>query len=142
MHRRLAIGILVAAVAAACGGGVVSPSQNKTDTFNGTLQPVSSGNANIGLHQVNITKTGELSVIVTSLTPSVPGDTYFAVGIGQLFGALTVSNCNPIQINQFAVPVNPAINSLPITPGTYCIFIYDEGLFTVAEDYALTVSHP
>ena len=139
MHRRLAIGILVAA---ACGGGVVSPSQNKTDTFNGTLQPVSSGNANIGLHQVNITKTGELSVIVTSLTPSVPGNTYFAVGIGQLFGALTVSNCNPIQINQFAVPVNPAINSLPITPGTYCIFIYDEGLFTVAEDYALTVSHP
>jgi hypothetical protein len=134
MHRRLGIAVLVAVIAAACGG-VVDPSKNQIETFNGTAMTAS---ANIGIHFFNIAKSGEVSITVTSLTPVVPTGTYFAVGIGQ---AVNGQCASAIQVNQFST-VGLAAISGPITPGTYCAFIFDEGLFTVDEAYELKVSHP
>ena len=137
MHRRLGIAVFVAVVAviAASCGGVVDPSKNQIETFTGTAMTAS---ANIGIHFVNIAKSGELSITVTSLTPSVPASTYFAVGIGQ---AVNGQCASALQVNQFATVGIAAING-PITPGTYCAFIFDEGLFTVDEAYEMKVSHP
>jgi hypothetical protein len=141
MCRRLGSAVLVAAIAAACGG-VVDPSKNQVEPISGTLNLASSSGANVGIHQINITKSGELTISIGTLTPNVPGGTYFAVGIGQLTGALAINNCSPLQVNQFAVAGTAAIGPVPITPGTYCVFLYDEGLFTVPETYSGNVSHP
>jgi hypothetical protein len=135
MHRRFGAALALAAAVSACGG-VVDPSKNQTETFTGTIQP---GQGNYGgPHTVNITKSGEITVTVTSLTPSVPGGTFFIIGFGQsVSGQCSLT----IQVNQFAIVGSAAISG-PISPGSYCVVIADEGLFTVAEDYTLKVSHP
>jgi len=135
MCRRFGVALALAAIVSACGG-VVDPSQNQTETFNGTIQP-GSGNYG-GPHFVNITKSGEITVTVTSLTPTVPSGTFFIVGFGQSASGQCSIN---IQANQFAI-VGTAAVSGPISPGSYCVVIADEGFFTVAEDYTLKVSHP
>jgi hypothetical protein len=135
MYRRFGVALALAAIASACGG-VVDPSKNQTETFTGTIQP-GSGNFG-GPHPVNITKSGEITVTVTSLTPTVPSGTFFAVGFGQSISGQCSVN---IQVNQFAVVGSAAISG-PISPGTYCVAIFDEGFFTVAEDYTIKVSHP
>ena len=135
MHRRLGVAFLAAAVVSACGG-VVDPSKNQTETFTGTIQP-GSGNFG-GPHTVNITKSGEITVTVTSLTPTVPSGTFFIIGFGQSVSGQCSVN---IQVNQFAVVGTAAISG-PISPGSYCVVIADEGFFTVAEDYTMKVSHP
>ncbi len=133
MYRRFGVALALAALVSACGG-VVDPSNNQTETFTGTIQP---GSGNGDVKQVNITKSGEITVTVTSLTPTVPSGTFFVVGIGQSFSG----QCSPIQANQFAVVGSAAISG-PVTPASYCVFILDEGFFTVAEDYVMKVSHP
>jgi len=135
MCRRLGAVCALAAMVTACGG-VVDPSQNQTETFTGTIQPGSGNNG--GPHAVNITKSGEITVTVTSLTPTLPSGTYFAVGFGQSVSGQCSVN---IQVNQFAIVGSAAISG-PISPGSYCVAVFDEGLFTVAEDYTVKVSHP
>jgi hypothetical protein len=133
MYRRLGAVCALAAIVTACGG-VVDPSKNQTETFTGTIQP---GSGNGDVKPVNITKSGEITVTVTKLDPSVPSGTFFVVGIGQSVSG----QCSPLQVNQFAIVGSAAISG-PISPASYCVFILDEGLFTVAEDYTMVVSHP
>jgi hypothetical protein len=135
MSRRFGVALALAAIASACGG-VVDPSKNQTETFTGTIQP-GSGNFG-GPHTVNVTKSGEINVTVTSLTPSLPSGTFFIIGFGQSVSGQCSIN---IQVNQFAIVGSAAING-PISPGSYCVVIADEGFFTVAEDYTMKVSHP
>src|SRR5437762_4571357 len=66
MVLRFLVAVLLAAVLAAGCGGIVDPSQNKTDTFTGTIAPGGQGPA----HGFAASKTGEISVKVTALTPS------------------------------------------------------------------------
>lgn len=133
MRRRLGIAVLVAAITAACGG-TVDPSRNQVETKTGTIP---MGGVFYLPETINITRSGEIAITVTSLTPSVPSATYFAVGFGQQVSG----TCQIISANQFAV-VGAAAISGPITPGIYCIGLADAGLFTVNEDFSLTVSHP
>jgi hypothetical protein len=135
MSCRFGAALILAAIVSACGG-VVDPSKNQTETFTGTIQPGTGNNG--GAHPVNITKSGEITVTVTSLTPSLPGGTFFAVGFFQsVSGQCSVT----IQVNQFAIVGSAAISG-PISPGSYCVAVFDKGFFTVAEDYMLKVSHP
>jgi hypothetical protein len=135
MYRRLGLAFLAAAIVSACGG-VVDPSNNQTETFTGTIQPGVGNNG--GAHPVNITKSGEISITVTSLTPTLPSGTFFAVGFFQsISGQCTAT----IQVNQFAIVGSAAISG-PISPGSYCVAVFDDGFFTVAEDYTVKVSHP
>ena len=133
MYRRLGAVWALAAIVTACGG-VVDPSKNQTETFTGTIQP---GSGNGEVKPVNIAKSGEITVTVTSLNPTVPSGTFFVVGIGQSVSG----QCSPLQVNQFAIVGSAAISG-PVSPASYCVFILDEGLFTVAEDYTMVVSHP
>jgi hypothetical protein len=135
MHRRLGAAVLVSAIAAACGG-VVDPSKNQTETFTDTI-PKGSGVILPKSGSINITKSGEISVTVTSLTPTVPSGTYFGVGLGQSISG----QCSLISANQFAIVGSAAISG-PIQPGTYCLILADQGLFTVDEVFSVTVSHP
>lgn len=132
MYRHAAVAFLIAVSLAACGG-VTDPSQNTQTPFSGTL--------NLG--QINsfgfsVSKSGELSITVTTMTPVIPTSTYFEVG----FGNSISGSCQPLQANQYAIVGAAAISGYPVTPGAYCAFIADEGLFTKAETYTMVVSHP
>jgi hypothetical protein len=130
MFRGL-IPVFLLAALAACGG-VTDPSQNQNQTFNGTVQV---GGAST--QQFSVSKSGEISAVVTSFNPVLPSGTLFGVAWGQLLSG----QCSIISLNQFAVTGATVVSSA-VTPGTYCISIIDEGLFKVNEDYVLTVSHP
>jgi hypothetical protein len=138
MVLRLMTAVTLAAVFAAGCGGIVDPSQNKTDTFTGTIAPGGQGTP----HGFSASKTGEISVKVTQITPSSSntfvgviwtgraGDGSCAGQLGAVFGQ-----------NNFAQVNLPAI-STQILSGSYCLVLYDVGSFTTTVSYTLTVSHP
>jgi hypothetical protein len=122
---------LLALIAVGCGG-VVSPSQNKTEEFTGTLAP-GGGRT---FHTFTSSAGGEYSVLVTSLTPV--SNVFFGIGFGQV---LSDGSCQLIQQNNLSVVNNIALTGT-IVKGTFCVAIYDIGAFTTTETYTLKVSHP
>ena len=130
--RRRFIPALLLATLAACGG-VVDPSNNQNESFSGTIQFQGAG----PLHTFNVSKSGEISVVVNSLTPTVASGTLFEV----VYGQVVSGQCATININQFAV-AGATIVSGAIVPGQYCIQLVDEGFFKQNENYTMTVSHP
>jgi hypothetical protein len=130
--------VLVSVVVAGCGG-IVDPSQNQVETFSGTI-PV--GGQSPTPHGFSSSKTGEISVKVTALTPS-SSNTFVGVlwtgrdGNGACAGQLGAV----FGQNNFAQVGLPAI-STQILSGGYCLVLYDVGSFTTTETYTVTVSHP
>jgi hypothetical protein len=141
MNFRLSAALLAAAALSVSGcGGIVDPSQNQVETFSGTIAP--GGQSQQGAHGFSASKTGEIQIKVTQLTPST-SNTFIGVlwtgrnsngtcagSLGQVFGQ-----------NNFAQVGLPAI-STQILSGGYCVLLYDVGSFTTTENYTVTVSHP
>ena len=134
MYRHLAVAFVIAVSLAACGG-VTDPSQNQKESFPGTI---SHGQGNVVSFPFSVSKTGELTITVTTMTPTIPTSTYFGVG----FGTGVSNSCQPIQFNQVATVGAAAISGYPVTPGSYCAFLIDEGFFTTTETFTMVVSHP
>jgi len=116
-------------------GGITDPSKNTVDTFSGTLtvggQP--------GVHPFSSSKTGEIAVKVTALSPI--SNTY--VGLIWL-QAQSDGNCagNVITLQQALGQLNFTAISNVISSGRYCLVVYDAVGFTANETYTVTVSHP
>jgi hypothetical protein len=138
MSRRLAA--LFAApvlLALASCGGVTDPSKNTQEPpMTGTVDPISGGGAGLGtVHTFTVKNTGEWTAVVTSLTPSTN------VAFGLVYGQNVSGQCSIITTNPLS-HLSVAGLGGPITPGSYCIAVYDAGNFTVTETYSLSVSHP
>src|SRR5256885_7634634 len=124
--RFFAATMLAAAVAAAGCGGIVDPSQNQTETFTGTIAPGGQGQA----HGFSASKTGEISVKVTQLTPSSSNTFVGVLWTGRDGnGTCTGSSRSVFQQNNFAQVSLPAI-STQILSGSYCLTLFDVGSFT------------
>lgn len=134
MYRHAAVALFIGLSLAACGG-VTDPSRNQQESFPGTIKP---GAGNSMTYAFNVANTGELTITVTNMTPSIPTSTVFSVG----YGLSQSGSCQPINYNTLSTVGFPAISGIQITPGAYCAFIQDEGLFTVSETFTLVVSHP
>lgn len=135
MRSALAAALVAALFTASCGG-IVDPSKNQTETFSGAI-PVQGTSSCCGF---STSKSGEFTIKITSLTPTS----------GAFFGTIMsyaasdgscVGSLQPIQQNSFGTVNVPVLSGL-IYPGRYCIFLFDIGSFTVAQNYTLTVSHP
>lgn len=124
-----------AALATASCGSVTSPSDNKTDTFNGTITPVSLGGTGSGpQHSFNVPNSGEYTVKVTSMTPTFNNFVGVYLGNGD--------NCG-LVVDQRSALVGAQAMAGPIyQTGQYCVIVYDLGNMTVKEDYTVVVSHP
>jgi hypothetical protein len=130
MHTRFLrfVAVALVALAAFACGGVSNPSTNQTETFMAIVQPGGSP----GTHPFSASKSGEISVTVTSINPTFNG--FLTV-------AWLGSGCNGVvQANQFAVVGTAAISG-PIQKGSYCIGVFDSG-FSVPEQYTVSISHP
>ena len=124
-----------AAFTVACAG-IADPSDNKTETFNGTIavQGTAAG------HFFTADRTGEYTVKVTSLSPS--NGSFFGAVLAQSPGdGSCAGNLPIIQQSSFGT-VNTPVLTGPIYRGNYCVFLFDIGAFTVPQTYTLTVSHP
>jgi hypothetical protein len=137
MQSRFAAVLAAAALLSSSCGGVVDPSKNVTDTFNGVI-PV-QGTAIPG-HFFSTSKTGEYTVKVTALTPNN------GVFFGTILSLSTtdntcIGNLQIISQNSFGTINTPVLGGA-IYPGRYCVFLFDIGAFQVPETYTLTVSHP
>jgi hypothetical protein len=130
MPRWFTTALVVSVLAAACGG-VTDPSKNTLDTKTGTI-PV--GGADVQFFSVS--RSGEMTIIVTNLTPAVSSSTFFGVG----YGLAVSGQCQPFGVN-LAVLNSTAVNT-QITPGSYCLIVADQGSFKVPETYTALVSHP
>lgn len=126
-----AIAGLFAAWCSACG--LSDPSNNKSDTFSGTVPLGGTG----PLHTFTVSKNGgEFNIKITSLSPD-SGTT-----LGMRYGQFT-SSTDCIAINQTGIAaLNKTAFSGPISKGDFCAVVFDNGLITRAETYTITVSHP
>ena len=111
-------------------GGISSPSQNQQETFNGTLDV-----GGFKVFPVNIGNTGEFSVKITALSPTVTAVVGTRWGQG--------SNCEfPLQQNNLSTLNSSALVGAIFQKGAYCVAIFDSIGLTVAQNFTLVVSHP
>lgn len=122
---------LAGALSISCGG-IVDPSQNKTDTFAGTVQPGSAR-----AHVFSSAKTGEIAIKILTLTPASQP----VIGLQWVQGDGTNCNGGLLQVNQFATAGTTAISG-QIISGQYCVIVYDSVGLSLPANYTLTVSHP
>ncbi len=136
MRARFAAAIAVAGLITMSCGGIVDPSQNKVETFSGTL---AAGGGGQSAHAFTAANGGELTVKVTALSPI--SQTFIGIAWTQ---AASDGNCNGAVLfsTNFAQLNVPAISGARVTSGKYCIVVYDVGAFTVPETYTVSVSHP
>src|SRR5262245_46896841 len=137
MIKRAAVALAVV-LAAGCKGPV-DPSQNKTESFSGTVQPLDAS-----IKTFEVQNLGEITVTVNSVTP---GNVVVGVAYGQPAGG----NCPFIQSNAVSNTNigRTALSGQIFLKGTYCIAVFDpSGIllniapWTVAQTYTVTVSHP
>ena len=136
MRWRFAAALSAAALLTVSCGGVLDPSKNKTDTFSGTIpvQGTAPG------HYFEAGSTGEYSIKITSLSPNT--GLFFGTILAQAAGENNcVGNLPILQQNSFGT-VNTQVLGGAIISGRYCVFLFDIGAFTVAQNYTMTVSHP
>jgi hypothetical protein len=128
--------IIPALVLAAAGylsiscGGTTSPSENKQEPFSGTLAV-----GGLVRFPVSVNNTGEFSVKITALSPTVTAfvGTVWAQG----------GNCDiALQQNQVSTLNSPALVGAILQKGQYCVAVYDSGGITVAQNFTIVVSHP
>src|SRR6266545_1606886 len=111
MHGRLLLVLCGAAFMLVACGGIVDPSKNKVDTFSGTLQPQSGGSINV--HYFSVSKNGEVTFTMTSVTPA-------PVNAGSLVFALgqpSSGSCQLFPGQSQAAVVNRVVQFYPFTNG-------------------------
>jgi hypothetical protein len=125
-----ALAAFAAANMACQAANTVTPDANRmTETFTGTLSSKGSG-----VHPVTVTSNGNLDLTLVSLAP----DTTITVGLG--VGQPTTQGCSLLSTNESA-RVATVVNG-SVTPGSYCVAVYDIGNVKDPLTYTLTVVHP
>ena len=139
MKARFSAALLVALVAAACGG-VVSPSNNIIENFPlpGLTDTIPVGGVS-KFWTYTVSNVGEYTVTVTSMNPPPSG--WFGVFVGLVDGS---GQCSTVFYQTYYAYVGTAAAYGPISwKGTYCVYIWDTGYsFAAPETYNIRVSHP
>ncbi len=127
--HRVFIASILALCTASCG--ISTPSANTIREISGTI-PV-GGNA---VHSFSATKTGEVEVTITSLTPTPSNP--IQLTLGQQSGA----NCTLLPGYVAPVVVNRVVQFGSLTKADYCLIVYDTAVLTAPTSYTGRISHP
>jgi hypothetical protein len=111
---------------------VVDPSSNEIELFSGTIEVET-----FRIHEVSIPRRGEFEVRLTELSPQGAGT------VGLQWGPLANGLCGTVVYQETLVALlNFPELAGPVTPGSYCVSIYDNGSLTQTMTYTIRVSHP
>jgi hypothetical protein len=142
MAHRIALALLVALAASACGGGPVDPSKNTVETRSGTVQPLS---IDVPTPPFTVSNLGEFSISMTALTP---GNVFVGVGWGQWSGSSCGLIAGQTNIVGSATINRTVLSGQIFVKGDYCVAVFDASStfgsapLTVAQNYTIQVSHP
>jgi hypothetical protein len=121
---------------AACGkddASTTAPTTTtKTETFSGTVQVRGSA-----MNTFSVTTAGQVTANLTAAGP--PATVPVGLGIGTPADAV----CGVLPGASVVTPAGSSIQLAGIlTPGSYCVTVYDVGSQTGAITYSVTVVHP
>jgi hypothetical protein len=111
-------------------GGVTDPSKNMVENFPGVVEP---GGPPFE-RKFTINNLGEYSVKITALSPTPTA--YLGVALRQ------GGNCEFPFDSTFATLNVQALGGPIFQKGAYCLWVFDPGTLTVAQNFTVTVSHP
>jgi hypothetical protein len=129
--RTLSLVFLFCLVAAACGG-ILDPSQRRTETFSGLIPTVAHGGG-APIQTFPVSKRGELDIKLTSLVPTFANQVLVTVG-QQVSGSCAT-------LSQFGLLVGGDAPLGLVDPGAYCLALSDPGTMTTDETYTVDVIH-
>jgi hypothetical protein len=112
-------------------GGLTDPSKNQVTPFSDVVPNDGQG----PVHLFSASKTGELSVRLTALSPTP------SAVVGVIYGQPSGGACGYLTSNDF-VGLNRDVLQFQIQKGNYCIQVYDSGYLAVSQNYTIQVSHP
>jgi len=133
--------IALAIAVSACGG---SGNTSTTPTVTATPQAVLfEGSLNVGgfsFYSFNVEATGDVFVMLASVTTSAAPGTSTNVVLGMAIGSPLGTDC-VITTSVLAAPAlqSPLVSNL--TAGTYCVRVYDVGNLTVPVNFAVRIVH-
>jgi hypothetical protein len=147
MTRRLAIGTLMAALAAGCGNDSetpTSPSTTSTTTATVASPTVSEdfvGTVGVGgsaFYSFSVEQNGTVNVTFTAISGNgVPGTAWMGLGLGVPSG----EEC-PASSTVNAPPGSTVQLTGAYAPGVYCARIADIGNLFAPAAFAITIAHP
>ena len=131
---RVAVFVLLAAIAAACGDDnlpnapTTTPPTAITETFEGTLT-INGATT----HPFVVAQPGLASAVLTTISPDT-------ATVGVSLGTWNGQGCQIILANDNATQ-NISVVGEARTAGNFCVRIHDVGKLTAPADYLLTVTH-
>src|SRR5579862_5644293 len=116
--KKLAAAMLVALATFACSG-ITDPSNNASQTFNGSVQPNNYG----PVHTFDVSNVGEITVTMTQIIPN----TLTGVTLGLEYGQVAGGGCGVLQrtaVSSLSLNMT-AITAQVTNKGTYCVQVFD-----------------
>jgi hypothetical protein len=137
--KRVAL-VLIAAVAAACGGSDASPSvvttaaTVTTETFTGTLQVGTQK-----VHTFTVSTPGAISITMTAAGP--PATITMGLGLGNPDASGNCIFISGATTQAVASTTTPHLSGSLTSSGAYCVAIADIGNAAGPITYSIAVSH-
>jgi hypothetical protein len=139
MNRSMLLALVLASLAAACGGSTTtSPSSTTAPTselFSGSLSAQGSS-----FYSFNATTAGTVSLMLASVTPD-GGRSTSTVILGLAFGIPMGTGCTHDQSLETAAALTSQI-ATPTTSGVHCVDVYDVGNLTGPVSFTVRILHP
>lgn len=127
-----ALAMVVAACVSVAGcGGIVDPSQNVSQPFTGTIARGDLPKT----YPFSVSKTGEVSVKITALSPTSSQPLGVAILQDSCSGNLYLGPNNFAQLNVTAL-------SGQIFNRSYCLLVFETQQLATTQSFTVTVSHP
>lgn len=134
MTRFFPVALALVLAAAACGRSTspATPAATaKTDTFNGTVAV-----GGLDFHPFTVATAGQVNVTLTSAGP--PSTITMGIGVGLITGA----TCTIVAGGSVNTPAGASAQlNGTVSPGTYCVQVFDIGNQTASVTYTVTVNH-
>jgi hypothetical protein len=141
MIRRLALVIVLAATAIACGNDESTPTAptpvpaepTMTETFSGTLAV-----GGVRFYSFSVSVYGTVNLTLTSLGGVTDGgDLQLTLALGVPRG----TDC-AVGTSALTAPGSSPQVSTPVNAGVYCARVYDTGTLTEPTTFSVTIAHP
>jgi hypothetical protein len=135
MNKILPVVFGIALIASACSDPVPPATPTPatptiTDTFNGSLTPLSTNS-----HPFVVNQVGGISVTLTTVTPVIQ----LSIGIGT--PSTTTGLCVVNNLVTTGAGTTPQLSGTATIPGNYCLSVHDPGNVIDTATYTVTILH-